>query len=768
MRKLLLALAASFFAAGPAWAAGPDASTWPMMHGGPQRVSTSTVTGPRQIKRSWVQSLGAVYSRSYAGAVLGSDNTIYVGGHEIFYALNPDGTVKWTANEQASGGETFGQPGVADNSRVYVSTLGNIFAYGTGGSGAVTFVSSAALYSPTPRSSGSGAVLIAPNGNVLVSHGDEQKLPGGTGAQDVLSAIFTPSLASKLGMFANGPSSPYYRSGFAVTADGAKACATQNQGANTTMFCRDTTTGASADYVTADYVSAGVNTGVSFRADGSAVLLAYNQFATNCPSLGSSSYYLAAQNANGTTRWRNCDMTWSSGYFRAPVSSAPTTTFVFDAQRTSVYAIDDSTGGIRWSYPLPTTSVSPLTLAGGTTLYLTYCDTPGTRLVALNANTGSLFWDVVVSTAGSCYMGQPVPGTGKRMYILNGPETIAVEDVDVSSLTVVLSSPTMSGNLWITTFTISAKDSLSAATSSGVPVEATVAYNFGTIPAFSPASAGFTDTAGNAVFTLQFDINSLPHGDYATMRSTVSFKSNGLVTSSFTAYEYRAASYAVSVSTPSIEDDGTGRLVQVTTLTFTVSNSTGGRVSNYPVALDRTNFTGVCNATMPESSLTPAANYYLTDSTGQARIAYRLRYTESGNILCTPALALPNVNPTVNAYALGLPSQALSLADARSSTFTVSYSSAILQSDVRHTTMTVTVYGVAGSTVPGTVVVLKDMVAATRFLYGFNGLFAGPTVTCGGSAIAGFTDSLGQAKFNIDGRNCGAHPFDNYSDFLAS
>jgi hypothetical protein len=768
VRKLLLALATSILVCGPAVAAGPDNSTWPMMHGGPQRVSTSTVTGPRQIKRSWVQSSGATYYRNYAGPIIGSDNTIYVGGHEIFYALNPDGTVKWTANEQASGGETFGTPGVGDNSQVYISTLGSVFSYNTGSSGVANFVSSSAVVGAGNRSAGSGSVMIAPNGNVLVSHGDEQRLPSGVGGASVYSGVFPAALGAVLGQMANGPSSPYYRSGMAVTADGTKACVTQNQGANATLFCRDTTTGAGADYATSDYISAGVNNGVSFRADGSAVLLAYNQFATNCPSLGSSSYYLSAQNANGTTRWRNCDLAWSSGYFRAPVSSAPTSTYVFDSARTSVYAIDDSTGGIRWTYTLPTANVSPLTLTGGATLYMTYCDSLGTRLVSLNANTGSSFWDVGISTAGGCYMGQPVPGTGNRMYLLNGAETIALEDVDVSSLSVAQSSPTVSGGLWITTYTVSAKDSLSAATSSGVPVEATLAYNFGTVPTFAPNPVVFTDTSGNSVFTLQVDLNSLPHADYAAMRSTINFKSNGLITSSFTAYEYRAASFAVSASSPAIEDNGTGRIVQVTTITFTVSNSTGGRVSNFPVALDRTNFTGNCNAVIPESSLTPASNYYLTDSTGQVSVAYRLLYTESGNILCSPAQALPNVNPTVTAYALGLPSQAINLADARSSTFTVSYSSGVLQSDVKHTTMTLTIYDVSGGTVPGTIVILKDMVSSSYFMYGFNGVLSGPLGTCGGSSIPGYTNSLGQVSFNIDGRGCGAHTFDNYSDFLAS
>ena len=766
MRRLLLTLAASAVAGLPAFAAGPDNSTWPMMHGGPQRVSTAAVTGPGQVKRSWVHNGGASYSRNYAGPVIGSDGTIYVGGHETFYALNPGGSLKWTANEQAAGGETFGMPGVGDNSQVYVSTLGSVFSYNTGSSGVANFVSSSAVVGSGNRSAASGAVSIAPNGNVLVSHGDEQRLPGGVGGASIYSAIYTPGL-SQLGMLANGPSSPYYRSGLAVSSDGAKACLTGNFGVNSTLFCLDTATGGGANYSAADPVSSAANNGVSFRQDGSSVLLAYNQFGTYCPSLPIGSIYLSAHNANGTLRWRNCDITWSSGYFRAPVSSAPTTTFVFDSARSSVYAIDDSTGGIRWTYNVGSSDISPMTLAGGTTLYMTYCSGAQTKLVAVDADDGSPFWDVAISTSGNCRKGQPVPGTGRRLYVVDGPETIALEDVDVSSLVVVQSTPTVSGGFWITTFTVTAKDSMSAATSSGVPVESTLAYNFGTLPTVSPDSAWVTDTAGSITFALKVFLNSLPLSDYATMRSTLTFKSNGIVTSSFFASEQRASTFTVTLSTPSIEDNGAGTIIQVTTITFTVSNSTGGRVPNFPVSFAPTNYTGTCNG-QPESSQTPSANYYLTDSTGQVQVAYRLRFSESGNILCAPALALPYVSPTLTAYALGLPSVSLTVLDPRPSTFTVSYSSPAIQSDVRKTTMTVSVYASGGSTVPATIVLLKGMNSSSNYMYGFKSVLAGPMGTCGGTTILGYTDSLGQARFSIDGTNCGAHTFDNYADFVAS
>ncbi|UPT73728.1 MAG: T9SS type A sorting domain-containing protein [Elusimicrobiota bacterium] len=105
--------------------------------------------------------------------------------------------------------------------------------------------------------------------------------------------------------------------------------------------------------------------------------------------------------------------------------------------------------------------------------------------------------------------------------------------------------------------------------------------------------------------------------------------------------------------------------------------------------------------------------------------------------------------------------------DARPSTFTITFSSGAIQADVRHATMTVTVFDAGGSTVPAAVVALNNL--NSNLLYSFNNYKNdGTGVLCTGSSVMGYTDALGIARFLLDHRPCAATTFDNFNDFISS
>ena len=64
---------------------------------------------------------------------IGADGTIYFGSHDKnFYALKPDGTIRWTF---ATGGQIISSPAIgADGTIYFTSTDGNLYALNPDGS----------------------------------------------------------------------------------------------------------------------------------------------------------------------------------------------------------------------------------------------------------------------------------------------------------------------------------------------------------------------------------------------------------------------------------------------------------------------------------------------------------------------------------------------------------------------------------------------------------------------------------------------------------
>jgi len=97
-------------------------SPWPMLGYDLKHSGRSPYCGPSNPGIIWTFRMGDFIS--YGSPEIDSDGTVYVGGGDgVFYALNPDGTVKWFY--QVSGPVFTGTtPAIAADGTVYYGTHG--------------------------------------------------------------------------------------------------------------------------------------------------------------------------------------------------------------------------------------------------------------------------------------------------------------------------------------------------------------------------------------------------------------------------------------------------------------------------------------------------------------------------------------------------------------------------------------------------------------------------------------------------------------------
>lgn len=751
MKPAIVAAALASLLAAQARAVGPDKlSPWPMKGGNPQHSSSSTLAGPMIPKFGWVYKPGTgVSPRKYYSVTMDGGGDLYIGGTERFYALTPNGTVKWTAAQQGSF-QAFGQPAVSDNGVVYISSVGIALSYAAAGSGTVNYLSTAPL-SSGGSIGGAGAVNIADNGNVLVAHGDESFTP----ASNVFPYLLNSSMTVIGPPSGNGPTSPYQRSSIAINQDSTKGCYMYNLGFGS-MDCFNTSGGGDSDISVGPPETLHMANLVSpsFRGDGTWLTLFRNVSNTHCPAKASTYNGLALYTQAGSNVWRNCDLDFGTQFFRAPVSSSTTgNIYVYDETRTSIYAVDSATGGIRWTYNVGSvTDVGIMTLAAGTTIYYTSCHSSWgsvlTRLTALDAATGTKFWDVSISSY-TCSAGQPVPAPNNKLYIYNGDEIISLENSNAASLSLssITATSVVNGSqgLWVSTIAVAVKDAGGGSVSSGVPVEV---YHFqtgglGGSASIVPGATNFilTEADGVARFRVQWDLRFSDPSDYPSFVSTAGFRSPGVADGSFLLSEMRPASVSVSTGTPSLE--GTQR---VSTVTFTVLDSMSAPAANIPC--------DVVSAGQTSGSYDPSQYFWPTNGSGQASVVFR------------DDLAGLN-NDNYSAYAvthtvacLGRPPQTLHMNEGRVSSVVVSTGQATVEvigsNYARVSTITVTLLDGASNPVPGVPAAL-DLVGSP----------APVTIAPSAVAFTTATDAAGQVRFRVEEDLDGVDPL-SYAGFIST
>lgn len=117
---------------GTAWLNGitgeVESSEWPMFGGDRRHTSLSKFNGPQTNNVKWTFPVSGPDYSGEQSAAIGLDGTIYVGSGNSFYALNPDGTVKWQLGPNP--GWYNACPAIGADGTVYVAfELGAVYAY---------------------------------------------------------------------------------------------------------------------------------------------------------------------------------------------------------------------------------------------------------------------------------------------------------------------------------------------------------------------------------------------------------------------------------------------------------------------------------------------------------------------------------------------------------------------------------------------------------------------------------------------------------------
>lgn len=140
----------------------PTRGDWWMYGHDPQHTRRSPYAGPTTANLQWeFDCEGYVHS----SPAIGSDGTIYVGAQvDKFYALNPDGTLKWCYPQEGDPISFNSSPAIGEDGTVYVGAGDSqLYAFNPGGSVKWTF--------PTEGGMGSSPV-IAPDGTIYTGCGD--------------------------------------------------------------------------------------------------------------------------------------------------------------------------------------------------------------------------------------------------------------------------------------------------------------------------------------------------------------------------------------------------------------------------------------------------------------------------------------------------------------------------------------------------------------------------------------------------------------------
>ncbi len=154
---LLVICALAITVGSTAWAAGPMNSPWPMFRHDARHTATSQYGDPVPSGPAWSYFTGGGLS----SPVIASDGTIYIGGGSgVLYALNSNGTLKWTC--PTGGGATRSTPAIADDGTIYIGGQnGSLYAINPNGT---------VKWSRATGGEISGSPTIGPDGTIYIGN----------------------------------------------------------------------------------------------------------------------------------------------------------------------------------------------------------------------------------------------------------------------------------------------------------------------------------------------------------------------------------------------------------------------------------------------------------------------------------------------------------------------------------------------------------------------------------------------------------------------
>ena len=325
-------------------------SAWPMFHHDPQHTGRSPYNGPETPVLQWSYTTGGYMG--WSSSALATNGTIYVGtwnGNEL-YALNPDGSEKWTFDTPDFVGNT---PMIGADGTIYAgSDNGNFYAINPDGTQKWVFQTED--YWETNPTIGTNGTIYFDSNNFL----------------------------------------------YALNPDGTlkwtlpfRACSSPALGTDGTIYVNSTDIAYSEGTLNAIYPSGTLKwtcktaknlySHPSIGADGTIFIMSQDNT-------------LYAINPDGSKKWQN---SYSSNFFGYAAIGSDGSIYVGSNYATNLYAINPDNGSLKWTFSTPDYDYvdSPVTSTDGTI----YCGWDNT-LYAVNPD-GTLKW--------SCFIGDTISST---------------------------------------------------------------------------------------------------------------------------------------------------------------------------------------------------------------------------------------------------------------------------------------------------------------------------------------------------------------------
>lgn len=771
MRRLLLALALVVPAA--ARAAGPAPTNWPQFRGNWQHTSTAPATANLRPRVLWSRTLPSSsdygptqwYRTQKNSPSIGPDGTIYATGYSKLWAINPDGSVKWQTPEYSG---PVSQPAITDDGKVIFSSQSSVVAMSTD-TGSV-------LWQTNPLGEaggwyGGGPLTIGPDGTLFGGDYSDAHI-GNSGAGLANVYAISPSTGGVLwrsvvgaGMQATGMTS--------LSSDGGTVYYTLQHTPNVTFVA----VGSSGNLIRSQTrVDGYASSAMSVDGDG----YAYTYYTGD---VSGDVYLIKVNLVSGTTAWQSTLVNLTAG--EVPFGPTVGPTYVYGADDNGLVAYDKATGNKAWTVNYQP-KASPV-LVGGTTLYyIAQASNQGRPgLYNVDPLTGAVRWvviyDVVNTFSPGAEHGIAVSTSGAVYVLHNGGSNYrtlyAIGDSGASTISISTTGPSVligATTSYVSTVTVRLSDAVSSPIDGAivkVGVDqlngATLALSTGTIPwSGEEPWQVLTTTSGEVKLRHTVDLGALPPVQYENFSSTIAIQLPGQGTYYALIQDVLASTFTVSVTTGAIED--TGMIFRVSTVTITVTGPSGSRVPNHPVSLSPIDYPVVACGSL----ISPSDSFILTNSTGQAQFVIRLPFA-LGQVQsqCVQSSQYQAFKARWTAYVLGLPPVTFDTKETRVSTFTVSLSTPVIQSDVRQSTITVTLYDVGGSTLPNVPVALNNFTqfgSSGPFRVFFKNYYE-TGVASANDDLVGYTDSFGQATFLVTQEFIsGGAEFDMFGDFSAS
>ncbi|PAV03283.1 chitobiase/beta-hexosaminidase C-terminal domain-containing protein [Methanobacterium bryantii] len=345
-------------------------------------TSQSNYTGPQTNTTKWnntVSTLNGTVNGTISGgsAVTGSDGTIYFGSSTGFYALNPNGTVKWTYDIRP----VYSAPAIGADGTIYVCNITDLYALTDSG----TYATPKWNYTLAGQSMG---ISIAPNGTIYLgtSNGYLYSITD-NGTSAIINWIYH---TSAIDTYASAPSIGSDGTLYVLNGKVLTAITDNGDGTYTVKW-------------TYSYKSSTYG-GISIGSDGTIYV--------------GTSKVLYAVTDNGDTYTVKWSYTPGSTIYCTPAISSDGTIYILtgDGTKSTLYAITDNGDGtytVKWSYDVGLCNGRcGITIGADGTIY--FGTMTGMYAITDNGDYGTLKWNY---TTNGTIQSAPVIGSDGTLYV---------------------------------------------------------------------------------------------------------------------------------------------------------------------------------------------------------------------------------------------------------------------------------------------------------------------------------------------------------------